>query len=223
MGASDMDRWAAVALGLAVAVLLAGCAGVEVATPSAGETATLADGPATPPADGARFDASVTRVVDGDTIEVALANGTAWTIRLVGVDTPEVHVETQPDEYEGVPETDEGRACLRDAGEAASRSVAARLADADVTLVLDPALPTRGGYDRVLAYVVHDGALVNADLVATGRARVYDSDFGLRGRFDAAERAARDDDRGLWQCARSPTTYATAVDATTETVPTTAG
>jgi micrococcal nuclease len=217
-----MNRWVAVVLGLAVAVLLAGCAGVEVTTPGPVETATLADGPATPPADGERFDATVTRVIDGDTIDVGLANGTTWTIRLVGVDTPEVHVETQPDEYEGIPETDEGRACLRAAGEAASRSVDARLASTEVTLVLDPALPTRGGFDRVLAYVVHDGALVNADLVATGRARVYDSAFSLRGRFDAAERAARNDYRGLWQCARSPTTYANAVNATSETVTTTA-
>ncbi|MCU4717039.1 thermonuclease family protein [Halapricum hydrolyticum] len=152
---------------------------------------------------GGALNGTVVEVVDGDTIDVRLTNGTVERIRLLGINTPEVHVETQPDEYEGVPDTEAGRACLRAAGENASRVVEDRLAGERVTLRLDSEADTRGGYGRVLAIVVHDNQSINYQLVRDGHARLYDTDFSARDRYAAGETAAKDANRGLWACRAS--------------------
>jgi micrococcal nuclease len=174
-------------LALACCLVVAGCAG-GVPAPS---TST--------PADGATV--RVTDVVDGDTLDVRFPDGRTDTVRLLGVDTPEVHVETDPAEYEGVPETAEGRACLRRHGERASEFAAARVAGRQVTLEFDPLSDRRGGYDRLLAYVVVDGDSLNAALLERGHARLYDSSFRERDRYASLERTARTENRGLWSCA----------------------
>ena len=128
---------------------------------------------------GARTDATVARVVDGDTIR--LADGTR--VRLVQIDAPE-------------------------AGESecyAARATRAleRLAPvgSEIELESDPALDDRDRFERALRYVVRDGTNVNVELVRAGAAAPY---FfrGDRGRYadellDAAEEA-RDERRGLW-------------------------
>ncbi|MEF8826801.1 MAG: thermonuclease family protein, partial [Halapricum sp.] len=131
--------------------------------------------PASTEPSGYSFNGTVIEIVDGDTIDVRLENGTVERVRLLGIDTPEVHVEVQPDEYEGVPSTETGRACLREAGENASAVVKVRLADERVTLRLDPQADARGGYDRLLAIVVHDNSSVNYELIEDGHARLYDT------------------------------------------------
>jgi micrococcal nuclease len=143
---------------------------------------------------------TVTRIVDGDTLEIEYANGTSDTIRLIGVDTPEVHVENAPEEFEGVPDTDAGAACLRNAGENATSFAKARLADRTVTITTDPNTDRRGYYGRLLAYVTVREHLFNRRLIVTGHGRVYDSDFTRHEWFLAAERTARDQRRGLWKC-----------------------
>jgi micrococcal nuclease len=156
---------------------------------------------ATPTAAGDGTTARVTAVVDGDTLDVRFDDGTEDTVRLLGVDTPEVHVETAPDEFEGVPDTAAGRACLRRHGERASAFARDRLADARITLRFDAAAGRRGGYDRLLAYVVVDGRSINAALVERGHARLYDGSFRERDRYAALEREAREAGRGVWSCA----------------------
>lgn len=146
------------------------------------------------------LEVTVTHVVDGDTIDIRYANGTTETVRLLGIDTPEVHVETQPWEFEGVPETEAGRECLRTAGENATRVVEQQLAGEQVTLQLNHGGDTRGGYGRLLAIVVHDNQSVNHQLVHDGHARLYDTDFSERDRYAEAEQTARDANLGLWQC-----------------------
>ena len=147
-----------------------------------------------------RIEVRVLDVVDGDTVNVQLPDGSEDTVRLVGIDTPEVHTETAPSEFEGVPDTTAGRACLRAAGEDASASLDSRVEGEPVTLLVDPNTDRRGGYGRLLAYVSHDGQNVNYALVEAGHARVYDTDFALRDAFGSAETAAREAERGLWQC-----------------------
>ncbi len=160
-----MDRRSLVALVLLVA--LAGCGGFSASAPSASTpTAVGSAGPI--PQD--TVSVSVTAVVDGDTIRVAYPNGTVDTVRLVGVDTPEVHVENDPAEFEGVPDTDAGRACLREAGTDASNFAKDALLGREVGLAFDPATDRRGYYDRLLAYVVVEDRLFNYRLVATGHA-----------------------------------------------------
>jgi len=143
----------------------------------------------------------VTDVVDGDTVDVRFANGSEDTVRLLGVDTPEVHVENDPDEFEGVPDTEMGRSCLRSQGEAASSFAVDRLADKQVTLRFDPLADRRGGYGRLLAYVVVGNETFNAALLERGHARLYDSEFQQRDEYAALEREARENGRGVWSCA----------------------
>ena len=178
---------------LAVLVVAAGCGGVAPVTPATSDRTS-----AGPPDETTAV--SVTAVVDGDTIRVEYDNGTRDTVRLVGVDTPEVNAENDPAEFEGVPDTAAGADCLRSAGTNASNFAKERLLGRTVGIATDPNLDRRGYYDRLLAYVVVDDRLFNYQLVATGRARVYDSDFSRRASFTTAERGAREARRGLWRC-----------------------
>lgn len=184
----SVQRTRLAALALLALVVLAGCSvQIDLGTNEEGESIA----------------ATVTGVVDGDTIDVRFANGTTDRVRLLGIDTPEVHVAVQPGEYEGVPDTEAGRACLRAAGENASTAVERRLAGEQVTIRLDPAADTRGSYGRLLGIVVHEDTSINHDLVESGHARLYDTEFTDRDRYAAAERDAMAAGRGLWAC-RSP-------------------
>jgi len=186
-----------VPVGLAVAalVVLAGCGGVAVSP---------TDDPAAPTAGPLPTDtteASITAVVDGDTVRVAYDNGIEDTVRLVGIDTPEVHTTNDPTEFEGVPDTEAGRDCLRAAGADASNAAKDALLGATVGLAFDPNTDRRDRYGRLLAYIVDDERLFNYQLVAQGHARVYtESPFSREDEFLAAERVARDSGRGLWRC-----------------------
>lgn len=182
-----MDRFGR-SLALFGLVLLAGCSGAPTSLQQDGDRET------------ATMNVTVTRIVDGDTIDIQYANGSRDTVRLVGVDTPEVHVENDPVEFEGVPDTDAGAACLRDAGENATTFARDRLADRSVTIGPDPNTDRRGYYGRLLAYVTVRDRLFNRRLVVTGHARVYDSDFTRHEQFLDDERIAREQHRGLWQC-----------------------
>ena len=188
---------------LVVLVVSAGCIS-SVGTPESGSTASpTAD---TPGRSGERLTVTVTDVVDGDTIDVEYANGTQDTVRLLGVDTPEVHTENQPAEFAGVPDTTAGERCLRRAGENASAYATDRLAGESVRLTIDPESERRGYYGRLLAYVSVDGESFNHALVRAGHARVYDTEFTERERYEAAAAAARADRRGLWSCVDSEAT-----------------
>ena len=147
-----------------------------------------------------RVAVTVVEVTDGDTVEVAYPNGTRETVRLLGVDTPEVHAENDPTEFAGVPDTAAGRECLRDWWHRSSEFARAELAGEEVTLVVDPAADRRGGYGRLLAYVDYEGGRFNRALVEQGYARLYDAEFADRDAYAAAERSARENGTGLWEC-----------------------
>jgi micrococcal nuclease len=221
----------ALVAGLAVFLVFAGCLGASPAAPApapgeatpspapnGGETGGTATAPssetatatatatATPdPSTAPRQRATVVEVVDGDTVKIRYANGSRETVRLLGVDTPEVHAENSPDEFEGVPETEAGRVCLRRAGEAASDYARERLAGREVGLGFDENEGRRGYYGRLLAYVYVDDTQFNHALVVSGHARMYDSQFVERDRYADAEAGAREVGRGLWSCAEGGT------------------
>ena len=177
------------ALAVAVLVALSGCA-VDVSpgtdpTPTAGERT-----------------ATVVEVVDGDTLDVRFQDGSEDRVRLLGVDTPETHVDNSPGEFEGVPDTDAGRTCLAGWGERATAFAEDRLAGETVVVETDPTADRRGGYDRLLAYVTVEGgdASFNQELLADGYARLYDTEFTHRDAYAAVEQGARANATGLWTC-----------------------
>jgi micrococcal nuclease len=129
--------------------------------------------------------ATVTRVVDGDTIHVDLG-GTDETVRYIGIDTPE---SVKPDTPV--------QCFAKQAAAANARLVRGQ----DVRLRFDA--ERRDRFGRLLAYVFRsdDGTFVNEQLVRDGDARPLriapNTRYAARFRSLAAE--ARAADRGLWK------------------------
>jgi micrococcal nuclease len=140
-------------------------------------------------APGATLSGRVVRVVDGDTIRVALA-GRVERVRSIGIDTPE---SVKP----GTPvQCYAHRAAAENA-----RLVGGRR----VRLVLD--VEGRDRFGRLLAYVyrARDGVFVNAALVRGGFARTLTIPPNVRfaARFRALAAQARRAGRGLWSACGS--------------------
>ena len=103
---------------------------------------------------------TVLRVIDGDTIEVRLANSSGDTVRYIGVDTPETVAPGQPVETCG-PEASELNKSLLSMG----------------AVLLEKDISERDRYGRLLRYVyVRTGSgqltFVNEELVRAGLAAV---------------------------------------------------
>jgi micrococcal nuclease len=127
--------------------------------------------------------ATVTRVVDGDTAHVRL-RGRDVTVRFIGVDTPETVAPGQPIE------------CF---GPEASHFTTRQLTGQRVGLEFD--VDRIDPFGRTLAYVwIPDGSLFNETLVRRGFATVatYPPDTRHVQLFEAAQRAAKATERGLW-------------------------
>jgi endonuclease YncB( thermonuclease family) len=126
-------------------------------------------------------EALVARVVDGDTIEVERPG--VSVVRLIGVDTPETVAPGAPVE------------CY---GRAASAFTRRSLLGDHVRLEYDVERTDR--YGRTLAYVWEGATLFNRLLVRRGFATVatYPPNVAYESRFIAAEKRARNQDRGLW-------------------------
>lgn len=142
----------------------------------------------------------VVDIVDGDTMDVEYGNGTGERVRLLGVDTPEVHTAVSPDEYEGVPDSEPARRCLREQGHEASAFAERKLSGETVRIRFDEAADRRGSFGRLLVYVVDDGVSFNHRLLERGHARVFDGAFSESTRFYRAESAARETRTGVWSC-----------------------
>lgn len=125
-------------------------------------------------------------------------DGHTENVRLLGVDTPEVHAENDPTEFEGIPETDDGDTWLREWGHKAGEFARSELEGETVTVRTDPAADRRGSYGRLLVYLIQDGELFNSRLVERGYARLYESEFSKRAQFETAEQTARRNGVGLW-------------------------
>jgi micrococcal nuclease len=154
-------------------------AGAPSPSPAAEPTTPGRSPSATPVGRSAR----VLRVVDGDTLHV-LHKGRDVTIRLIGIDTPEV------DWYGGQAE------CY---GATAGRFLMRLLDGERVRLEFDR--DRIDPYDRTLAYVyLDDGRMVNELLVRRGYAEVtiYEPNDRYEPDLRAAEAKARQSGAGLW-------------------------
>jgi micrococcal nuclease len=150
---------------------------------------------------------TVTQIIDGDTIYVALG-GTTYRVRYIGMDTPE-----------------RGDYFLDDATEANRGLVEGQ----QVILVKDVSETDRFG--RLLRYVyLEDGTFVNAELVRQGYAVIatFPPDVRHQALLLELEREAREADQSLWtqsSGSNQPPTSASAptkLPAPTPTSPTTA-
>ena len=125
----------------------------------------------------------VTRVVDGDTIEVEY-QGHDEDVRYIGVDTPESVKPDTPVQCYAL----------------AASHFNERLVDGRrVRLVFDA--ERRDDYGRLLAYVHRGPTFVNAELVRRGYARTLtiEPNTTFAGLFDSLEQAAANAGRGLWE------------------------
>ncbi len=127
----------------------------------------------------------VVEVIDGDTIKVDVA-GEIETVRLVGIDTPEIAGPRSPQgDYFG-PE--------------AAQYTKQLLENQLVYLIPDPMQSNRDKYDRLLRYVfLEDGTLINAKLIADGFAYNYMYEpFQFMKQFDYLEKQAKEKQLGFW-------------------------
>lgn len=127
---------------------------------------------------------TVTRVFDGDTVEVSPAVGGTEDVRLIGVDTPETS---------GSPEG------AQPFGEEASRFAGRRLEGERVTLRFDE--ERKDDYGRVLAYLYEsDGSMFNRTLLEKGYAQMatFPPNVEHVEQFEKAQRKARRKERGIW-------------------------
>lgn len=176
-------RWKAVLI-LTITVVVSGCLSVTVNSSSAPETENRS--------------VTVTEVIDGDTVDLNYSSREE-RIRLDGIDTPEVHVENDPAEYPGIPETQEGEACLKKWGERASSFVKNETKVGKNTTLsynLENGKPERGSYGRILGEIFYKNSSLNRQLVVKGYARTYSKESP----YLKEEETAIQNSDGLWSC-----------------------
>lgn len=128
-------------------------------------------------------EAQVVNVVDGDTITVSIGDG-LYTVRYIGVDTPETVRSDTPVQWMG-PEAAAANAALV----------------AGQTVYLEKDVSETDRYGRLLAYVyLADGRMVNEELVRLGYAysSSYPPDVYRQGAMIAAQQTAVVLGVGLW-------------------------
>jgi endonuclease YncB( thermonuclease family) len=146
------------------------------------------------PADSERTRGLVTRVIDGDTIEVAIGSG-VYAVRYLGIDAPASGASV---EWYGPQATGANREMV---------------AGKTVVLVKDVSDTDSDG--RLLRYVLSDQEFVNYEMVRLGFALVSASppDLACQSIFLSLETEARNAMSGLW----SPTATPEATDTPTPT------
>ncbi|MBU0648072.1 thermonuclease family protein [Patescibacteria group bacterium] len=127
----------------------------------------------------------VTKIIDGDTIKVEYDDNIE-SIRLIGIDTPEIA-------NSGIPEQ-----CF---ATEATLEITELIKDNNVVLISDPNLPDRDIYHRLLRYVyLPDGTNINLELVKRGAAYefTYNQVYNQQLDFKQAQDTARQHQAGLW-------------------------
>ncbi len=124
----------------------------------------------------------VTRVIDGDTIEVDIA-GTIYKVRYIGIDTPELD-DKRP----------EFSALAQEATRYNRHLVAGK------TIRLEEDVSETDRYGRLLRYVYVGDTFVNGELVRQGLAwaKAYEPDIKYQDYLEEMETEAKRDKIGLW-------------------------
>jgi micrococcal nuclease len=141
---------------------------------------------ALPDGSGTGLALEVTHVVDGDTVDLRLPDGSSGRARLLGIDTPETVKPNTPVQCFGP--------------EASARTKALLPPGTEVLVQRDT--EARDRYGRLLVYLWRrsDGLFVNGALVSDGFARTLfiEPNHAHRSDISAAASPARVAGRGLW-------------------------
>jgi micrococcal nuclease len=133
----------------------------------------------------ARASYAVTKVVDGDTLKLSM-DGKTVTVRLIGLDTPEIVDPRTPVQCFGLEASEKAKEMLK---------------GASVRIEQDATQSTYDKYGRLLAYVyLKDGTLFNEYMIREGYGHeyTYDAPYKHQREFKAAEMRARAQGKGLW-------------------------
>ncbi|MEO5901068.1 MAG: thermonuclease family protein [Ilumatobacteraceae bacterium] len=146
-------------------------------------TATFAT--ATTAAPSRTPNATVVRVVDGDTLDATIS-GTDERVRLIGIDTPETKKPNTPVQ------------CYGPEASAYTESVL----PVGTPIYIERDLVARDDYGRLLGYVYRtsDDLFVNADIIAKGYARVLEikPNLAYHVTFEQGAEQAEKANLGLW-------------------------
>ncbi len=170
--------------------LLAGALGFVLMTTGCAATDWIEASAPAAPAPESSGPYNVVRVVDGDTVEVG-RGADVLTVRLIGVDTPEVKKPGTAVE------------CF---GPEASAFATRELVGRPVWIERDPVSGRQDRYGRELGYVrTSDGELFNERLIVEGFAHEYTyrhQAYKYRRDFQRAQRTAQETGTGLWGACR---------------------
>ena len=160
---------------------------VPTTAPEAPSVTAIATAPIAAPAEPAddKIPARISNVVDGDTVKLDF-EGKVQSIRMIGIDTPEVKDPRKP---------------VQCYGAEASAFTKKTLLGKDVLISFDPTQDKRDRYDRLLLYIwLPDGTLFNQLIIQEGYAfeYTYRIPYQYQDAFKAAENDARNAARGLW-------------------------
>lgn len=152
--------------------------------------------PFTKPAIAVNHDKSayVERVIDGDTLKLS----TKEKVRLIGVDTPEIHDSKKLSRDSE--RTGQDIRTIKELGRKAADFTESLCLNKKVSLEFD--VEKKDRYGRLLAYVyLDDGTFVNARIIEKGYGQVMTIPPNVRyaDHFRALEQEAREDRRGLWK------------------------
>lgn len=139
-------------------------------------------------------DILVTRVVDGDTLVIASGE----RVRLIGIDTPEMHVSNKL--YRDSQRTNQDIDTIQKLGRSAYEFTRNLVEGRRVSLEFD--VEKHDKYKRLLAYVyLKDGVFVNAEIVKQGFASLmtYPPNVKYADSFLKLYQEARLNKRGLWR------------------------
>ena len=128
----------------------------------------------------------VTKVIDGDTL-IANVKGTKTTIRLIGVNTPEVDASLREVE------------CF---GEKPSREAKKMLFGKQIRIEKDSSQGDFDKYGRTLAYVfLKDGTFFNEYMIKEGYAYeyTYNLPYKYQDQFKKSQDVAERKEKGLWE------------------------
>lgn len=128
---------------------------------------------------------SVSRVIDGDTIDVTI-DGTKQRIRLIGINSPELGDSRTP-----------VQCFAREAEQKADQVLSGK----KVSIEADITQGDKDKYNRLLRYVfLEDGTDFNKMMIAEGYAHeyTYNTPYNYQKEYKQAETEARNGNKGLW-------------------------